>query len=73
MSYIDSFPRCKFWNLSDGKGQGFIIFFIDKKSNSNQLVWASRRTKKIVKSTLIAETFLFVEAAENVFLTGHFY
>ena len=49
-----------------------VLFLVDKNGNSNPLIWASRRIKRVVKSTLAAETLSLVEAAENAFLLAKF-
>ena len=67
------FHDASFGNLLDGGSQGgFIVFLVDKNGNSNPLIWASRRIKRVVKSTLAAETLSLVEAAENAFLLAKF-
>ena len=42
-----------------------VLFLVDKNGNSNPLIWASRRIKRVVKSTLAAETLSLVESAEK--------
>ena len=62
-----------FWESIRWRRQGrFIDFLVDSTGNSNPLTWASRRIKRVVKSTLAAETHSFAEAAENVFLLANF-
>ena len=36
---------------------------VDNVENRNSLMWTSKRTKRLVKSTLAAETLSLVEAA----------
>ena len=67
------FNDASFGNLIDGGSQGgFIVFLVDMYGNSNPLIWSSKRIKRVVKSTLGAETISLVEAAENAFLLARF-
>ena len=47
--------------LLDGGSQG--LFVVDNVGNRNPLMWTSKRIKRLVKSTLAAETLSLVEAA----------
>ena len=58
--------------LGRGSEGGFIVFLVDNVGNSNPIIWASKRIKRVVKSTLAAETLSLVEAAENAFLLAKF-
>ena len=40
-----------------------MLFAVDNVGNRNLLMWTSKRVKRLVKSTLLAETFSLVEAA----------
>ena len=55
-----------FGNLNDNGSQGgHIIFLKDREGNSCPIVWRSRRVRRVVKSTLAAETLSLLDAAEN--------
>ena len=56
-------------NLADGGSQGGqIIFLADSSLNCCPLMWKSTRIKRVVKSTLAAETLAFVEGCDMAFL-----
>ena len=62
------FSDASFNNLSGGGSQGgFLIFICDKKNNAIPIYWQSNRLKRVVKSTLAAETLAFSDAAESCF------
>ena len=55
-----------FANLSDCGSQGeLIVFLADSKGNRCPVMWKSRRIRRIIKSTLAAETMALLEAAES--------
>ena len=59
--------------MSDGRGQGgFIILLADGRSNSNSLIWVSRRIERLVKATLAAETLSLAGTAKNAFLLANY-
>ena len=49
-----------------------MLFVVDTVGNRNPLMWTSKRIKKLVKSTLAAETFALAEAAQIIFLLSKF-
>ena len=52
-------------NLIDGGSQGgYVIFLQGKNGNYLPVSWQSKRVKRVVKSTLAAETLAMVDAAE---------
>ena len=56
-------------NLPNGGSQGgFISFIIGDNGKHAPLDWSSRRVRRVVKSSLAAETLELVEAAEHCFL-----
>ena len=65
-SYVVLDPT--FANLPYGGSQeGIIVFLGDGSGNVLPFSWSSRRLKRVVKSTLAAETLVLVEAAETSF------
>ena len=59
-------------NLPYGGSQGgHIIFLSDSYNNSCPIAWRSTKIKRVVKSTLAAETLAFVDGAEQAFLMSH--
>ena len=59
-------------NLPYGGSQGgHIIFLSDSYNNSCPIAWRSTKIKRVVKSTLAAETLAFVDGAEQAILMSH--
>ena len=66
-AYSDAFLR----NLPGGSSQGgFIKFLHGENGNVIPMSWRSRKIKRVVRSTLAAETMAFIEAAEQSFFIG---
>ena len=60
------YADASFGNLPKGGSQGGqIIFLADKNDNSCPLTWKSNKIKRVVKSTLAAETLSFVEGCDT--------
>ena len=54
---IAVFSDASFGNLRDGSSQGgHIIFLYDKYKNCSPIGWSSKKIKRVVRSTLAAET-----------------
>ena len=47
---------------------GFIIFLTDKNGSSVPISWSSRKTKRVARSTLTAESLAAIEAVDNAIL-----
>ena len=61
-----AFCDASFANLPDrGSQGGFIIFVIDFSGRYCPIAWQSKRVKKVVNSSLAAECFAALEAAET--------
>ena len=58
-----------FANLDDGRSQGAYVIFLTDETNDLvvPIAWQSKRIKRVVKSTLAAETLSLVEGAEASF------
>ena len=55
-------------NLKDGGSQGgFINHLVGKNNISSLIMWKSKKLRRVVKSTMAAETLIQVEAAEACF------
>ena len=68
---IECFSDASFGNLSDGGSQGgFVIFLKDKNKRRCPIFWQSRKLRRVVKSTLSAETLALVECAEAASYLG---
>ena len=65
---IVSFSDSSFNNLPKGNSQGaHVVFLADDKNNSCPVSWSSNKIKRVVRSTLAAETLAFTEAADTAF------
>ena len=64
------FCDASFGNLAGGSSQiGYIVFMYDSRGICAPLTWASKKAKRVARSTLVAETLSAVEAADTaVFL-----
>ena len=59
------YTDASFANLPNGGSQGGqMVFLADRYNNSCPLAWKSNRIKRVVKSTLAAETLSFVEGCD---------
>ena len=55
-------------NLKDGGLQGgFIIYLVGENNVYSSIMWKSKQLRRVVKSTVAAETLILVEAAEACF------
>ena len=59
-------------NLPNGVSSagGFIVFLADSKRNVCPLYWESRKIRRVVKSTLAAETLAAADAIDNAYYLG---
>ena len=62
---LKSFCDSSFNNLSKGGSQGAHIVFLCDNTNSCPLQWCSNRIKRVVRSTLAAETLAFIDGSET--------
>ena len=63
---LECFSDASFVNLPGGASQsGFIIFLQDLRSSRCSSVWQSRKIRRIVKSTLAAETLALVDCVDT--------
>lgn len=63
--YLEIFADASFGNIENGRTQiGYVIWLKDCMGNKSPLVWKSRVAKRVVGSTLAAETLSIVEAVE---------
>ena len=64
--HLQCYSDASFANLSDcGSQGGLIVFLADSKGHRCPIMWKSRRIRRVVKSTLAAETMALLEAAES--------
>ena len=62
---VQCYSDASFGNLVNGGSQGgYILFVCDEENVKNVVSWQSKRIKRVVKSTLSAETMALLEAAE---------
>ena len=65
---IVTFSDSSFNNLPNGNSQGaHIVFLADDNNSSCPVSWTSNKVKRVVKSTLAAETLAFSEGADNAY------
>ena len=63
--HLECYSDASFANLEgNGSQGGFIIFLRDQRGAMCPLYWQSRRIRRVVKSTLSAETVALLECAE---------
>ena len=63
------YTDASFANLPNGASQGgHIVFLTDSDGHSCPLSWQSTKVKRVVKSTLAAETLALVDGSDNAFL-----
>ena len=62
---IVAYSDASFANLAGGSSQlGYIIFLADDSGASIPLAWSSKKSKRVARSTLTAETLAAIEAVE---------
>ena len=62
---IHLFCDASFGNVKNGGSQGGHIIFITDGSHFSPLGWSSKRLKRVVKSTLAAETLAMLDAIDT--------
>ena len=63
--HLECFSDASFGNLSDcGSQGGFIVFLKDRSGKRCPLLWQSKKIRRVVKSTLSAETMALLDCAE---------
>ena len=60
-------------NLSDGVSSagGFIVFLVNGENQCCPLAWGSKKIRRVVKSTLAAESLAMVEAVDVCYYLAH--
>ena len=62
------FNDSSFGNICDGGSEGgYVIFLEGQNGNCSPLMWQSKKLRRVVRSTMAAETLSQVEAAEACF------
>ena len=65
---ITAYSDSSFNNLPKGNSQGaHVVFLADDNNQSCPVSWSSNKVKRVVRSTLAAETLAFTEAADTAF------
>ena len=68
-SKLIAYSDASYANLPDGSSQGaFVVLLVNSEGLFAPLAWQSKKLKRVVKSTLAAETLAAVEAVETGFL-----
>ena len=69
---IEAYSDASFANLNDGSSQGGILIFLsDQQGARCPIYWESRKIRRVVKSTLAAETLALSDAAETAIYIKH--
>lgn len=64
--FFECYTDASFGNLSDGGSQGgYIIFLSDYYGSRCPIIWQSKKIKRVVKSTIAAETLALLDGAET--------
>ena len=70
--YLVAFCDASYTNLRDGSSQGGMIVFLKGKNGKiSPLSWASRKIKRVCRSTLTAETLALLEVSETCLWLSH--
>ena len=67
-SSIACFSDAAFANLKNGGSQGAFIIFLYGNNKYAPIAWTSRKLKRVVKSTLSAETLALEESLKTCFM-----
>ena len=65
--YIKVFTDASFRNLPDGGSQGGHVVFLTDGVRSCPVSWHSQKIKRIVKSTIAAETLALADGCETAY------
>lgn len=69
--YLECYSDASFANLSDcGSQGGLMVFLSDTRGKRCPIMWKSRKIRRVVKSTLAAETMALLEVAECGYYVG---
>ena len=61
-------------NLPDGSSQGgHIVFLKDKMGNCSPISWSSKKLKRVVRSTLSAETVAAVDSLDTAYMINNMF
>ena len=70
--FIEVYSDASFANLDDGSSQGgMLISLSDQQGARCPIYWESRKIRRVVKSTLAAETLALADAAETAVYITH--
>ena len=66
---ISAYSDASFGSLEGGASQlGYVIFLQDSSFNASPVSWASKKAKRVCRSSLTAETLAAVEAIDGAFV-----
>ena len=70
MAYSDA----AFGNLSNGGSQGaYLVFLVDDQGKCNLISWQSKRIKRVVRSSLAAETLALSDCIDGAVFISSLY
>ena len=68
---VAAFSDASFNNLDNGGSQGgHVVFLCDNKGACMPVAWSSNKVKRVVRSTLAAETLALTEGADTAFFVA---
>ena len=68
---VSAFSDASFGNLANGGSQiGYVIFIHDEYGNAVPVSWASKKAKRVSRSTLTAETQAAAEAVDTAYVVS---
>jgi hypothetical protein len=68
---IECYCDASFGNLEGGGSQGsYVVFLVDHRGSRSVVSWQSRKVRRVVKSTLAAETLALLDGAEASILVS---
>ena len=68
--YLQVYTDASYGNLKDSGSQGGHIIFLTDGKRSCPISWSSRKVRRLVKSTLAAETLALVDGCESAYMIG---
>ena len=70
--FLQCYSDASFANLSDSGSQiGFVIFLSSRNGARCPIYWQSKKARRVIKSTLAAETMALIEGAETAIYISH--
>ena len=72
--YMVLYSDASLGNINDGRSQeGYFICMVDDKGSISPLCWCSRRIRRVVRSTIAAETLAMADALDSALFLSSLY